>query len=524
MAIIRILSRIMARRSSYLADALLLLVLAAAVRLPYLQTVPRYTDEVKEVVWGLRIYWGEHLPLAAHNGYSGPIWNYLLAGLFAAFGPAPGLPRATMFVIGCATVVATYALGRALGGRTAGWVAGLLMATSYIPILLNSHVAWSACAVPMLTTGALLACVEARRRDSGAWMVIAGLLVGLGMQAHPVAILIVPGLAVWMASTARGRGMIRSRKTFAAGAAVVLAYANMLAFHAGSRLATVTAAVEKLSDGVPGERSPGAYAAALDAATANLVDMLGARGHVALVPYGLDVGVAVWVGVLIVLGLLVYAASRGATLPLIVTATVVLLVPLFNEAYSFPLGARYLSFLLPLVYAAAGVSAAGLVASWGRRSAAGRGLAVGLVVLAVLAVSTLHLVSLARTYREAAAAGRTNDLVHEILTVAQSESASPGAVVLWSDRIDAKYSGGGHLHRVFAMLLGLAEIPNERIQDDLDGLQSQLSRCRPNCLLILAGHHQAEVARRAHIVRVPLVHAPLDEDGEPYGLFRLETR
>lgn len=524
MAIIRLLSRIMARRSWFLADALLLLVFAAALRLPYLHSVPRYTDEVKEVMWALRIYWGEHLPLAAHNGYSGPIWNYLLAGLFAVFGPAPGMPRATMFVIGCATVVATYALGRAMGGRTAGWLAGLLMATSYVPIFLNSHVAWSACAVPLLTTGALLASVEARRRSSGMLLVIAGLLVGLAMQAHPVGILVVPGLVLWMASSADGRRLIRSRWTLAAGAAALLAYANMLAFHAVSRLETVTTALDKLSDGVPGERSPRAYAFALEAALANLVDMLGARGHVALAPYVFDVRVAVWVGGLAILGLLLYAARRGASLPLIVTATVVVLVPLFNTAYSFPLGARYLSFLLPVVYAAAGVAGAGLVASWGRRSAVGRGLAAGLVVAAVLAVSTLHIGSLARTYREEAAVGRTNDLVHEILTVARTESASSGAVVLWSDRIDAKFSGGGHLHRVFAVLLGLAEVPNERIQDDLDGLETQLSRCRPDCLLILAGHHQTEVALRAPIVRVPLTHAPLDEDGEPYGLYRLGTR
>ena len=67
--------------------------LALLLRWPYLQDVPRYTDELQEILWSLDIARGQMLPLTAVDSYYGPLWSYLLAGLFALFGPSPYLPR-----------------------------------------------------------------------------------------------------------------------------------------------------------------------------------------------------------------------------------------------------------------------------------------------------------------------------------------------------------------------------------------------------------------------------------------------
>src|SRR6185436_2477663 len=56
-----------------------LLLAALLVRLPYLQQVPRFTDELQEVLWALAIYRGEIRPLTAVDSYYGPVWSYLLA-------------------------------------------------------------------------------------------------------------------------------------------------------------------------------------------------------------------------------------------------------------------------------------------------------------------------------------------------------------------------------------------------------------------------------------------------------------
>ncbi|MCW5853911.1 MAG: hypothetical protein KIT87_27845, partial [Anaerolineae bacterium] len=83
-----------------LALSLGLFGLALAVRLPYLQLVPAIVDEGTEVLWGLDIALGRHLPLTSFSVYIGPVSAYLLAGLFHLFGVQASLPRLMMAVFG----------------------------------------------------------------------------------------------------------------------------------------------------------------------------------------------------------------------------------------------------------------------------------------------------------------------------------------------------------------------------------------------------------------------------------------
>jgi len=73
-----------AQRSLLLDAAIILCVflLALALRLPYLQDVPRYTDETDEIDLALRIARGEIFPMTNVVGYLGAFYNYLLAGAF----------------------------------------------------------------------------------------------------------------------------------------------------------------------------------------------------------------------------------------------------------------------------------------------------------------------------------------------------------------------------------------------------------------------------------------------------------
>src|SRR5262245_8149117 len=78
--------------------------LALLLRWPLLQEVPRYTDELQEILWSLDIARGQGLPLTAVDSYYGPLWSYLLAALFAILGPSPFLPRIVAAVLGSGAV------------------------------------------------------------------------------------------------------------------------------------------------------------------------------------------------------------------------------------------------------------------------------------------------------------------------------------------------------------------------------------------------------------------------------------
>jgi 4-amino-4-deoxy-L-arabinose transferase-like glycosyltransferase len=506
----------------YWLDAALLAAaaaLAAAVRAPYLRLIPRYTDEVKEVMWAVRIYRGEILPLAGHNGYSGPLWNYILAGLFATIGPSTGLPRIAACVAGCLTVVATYVLARVMADRTAAVVAAALMSCLFIPVYLNSHVAWSVCTAPLFATAALTAFHVGVTRSRGWWVVLTGLLVALTMQAHPLGVLLVPAMVVWGVWRQDGRRLLRTRWPYLGAAAAVAAYANMLWYHASSGGETVSAALAKLSDGIPQSAGGAGFAGALWALLTNLVDLLDARSRYGLHEAGIDPGTLTVAGLLALFGVLAFAARRRSGLPLATVATTAALMPLFNDAYSYPLGGRYLSFLLPVICTGAGLAASAVLHA-ARRRGGTMATTVTLVLTAALSLFAIQQVhALREAYRQERDAGRTNALVLEMARLA-SEASRRGDTVLLSETIEAKFAGGGHLHRVMATLLSLSDVPYTLLDAELQGADAEMDRCRPACVLVLSETHRRALGEHHALAAIPLSSAPLNADGESYGLYR----
>src|SRR5256885_1443843 len=95
-------------RAVEVAAAVGMIAVAALLRWPYLWEIPRFTDELQEVNWSLNIALGQALPLTAVDSYYGPLWSYLLAGLFRLFGPSPYLPRMAALLLGSSLVALTY--------------------------------------------------------------------------------------------------------------------------------------------------------------------------------------------------------------------------------------------------------------------------------------------------------------------------------------------------------------------------------------------------------------------------------
>jgi 4-amino-4-deoxy-L-arabinose transferase-like glycosyltransferase len=129
------------------------------------------------------------------------------------------VPQALM---GVATVALVYDLTRRLWGRTAGFVAGLVLALTPITVAISRHNNPDAL-LALCCAGALWCLVRALQDGRTRWLVLTGVCVGLGFETKMgAALLVVPALAVaWLWFAPRGR-MAALRQLLAGGAAMVV--------------------------------------------------------------------------------------------------------------------------------------------------------------------------------------------------------------------------------------------------------------------------------------------------------------
>jgi 4-amino-4-deoxy-L-arabinose transferase-like glycosyltransferase len=128
-------------------------------------------------------------------------------------------PQALM---GVATVALVYDLTRRLWGRTAGFVAGLVLAVTPISVAISRHNNPDAL-LALCCVGALWCLVRAFQDGRTRWIVLAGVCVGLGFETKMgAALLVVPAIVVaWLWIAPRGR-IAAVRQLLAGGAAMVV--------------------------------------------------------------------------------------------------------------------------------------------------------------------------------------------------------------------------------------------------------------------------------------------------------------
>ncbi len=443
-----------------------LLVVAAAVRLPYLQLVPVVTDEAFEVLSALPILDGEWPIFGPINPTFGPLLTYLLAAGFWLFGPGMDLPRLLFLMLGVLTVGAAYWLGRSMGGRLAGFVAGALLAFCPVHILVNSRVAWSNSASPLLATLAFAALHSAvrrarppvappsprteseaekppeaqgdRYRRGGPLLVLGGLFYGLALQTHVSLIVVAPGLLVWFLARRDAGAWLRRPWPYLAAGAAVLAYGNMLAYHLLS------------GGGGMADFQQHGYAWVSDPSLGiywnNMKTMLQAAGQTlggqvprVQVPGGEIVTLLLLAWYLLAM---ISLARSGEWMPLLVTLSAVLILPYFNERYEGLFSQRYTAFLLPLSFAAMGVAAARAL-EWQRRlpwPATRARLAVGL--LALLLVAAYPVRATMAHYAAETGAGRDNRPMWAMVEFLE-ESLPAGTPLYLSANLQTERGDGG---------------------------------------------------------------------------------
>jgi 4-amino-4-deoxy-L-arabinose transferase-like glycosyltransferase len=458
-----------------------LFVLAIGLRWPYLQDIPRFTDELQEVLWGLSISRGEMLPLTAVDSYYGPLWSYLLAGLFALFGPSPTLPRLMAMLLSAALVPLTYFFARDVAGRWPAFIAAGLLLTSGGHIVINSHTARSNSLTPLLTTGALWLVYRAladrsfdfgagsatRRQADPRLLVPAGLLFGFALQTHLSVIAFLPGVGLYVlwqrlrrskeapdqpSHVSRGNqrllargGILRSPWPYLGLLAAVVGYSNMIIYNLLNDFWSLRHA-SSLHAGYTGGRST-------DAAfyLSNLGNLLQSLSRLLSGTIERPDSPSRFLYVVLAAAGLALLARRGGGLLPLAALSVIAVLPYFNPRYGPILSGRYLVPLLPLAFAAIGC----VVVVTSRKAARWQYTAA----LAGLALVIFPLFPLHHYYQEAAADGRTNQPLYQLVdAVIQARQADE--IVLLDEGLGQEQLGaGGTDLKAFRMLLGTRGIP-----------------------------------------------------------------
>src|SRR5690349_2393361 len=194
-------------------------------------------------LWALDVNgWANEYYTAAVRSMSGS-WNAFLFGTFdasgvltvdkppmalwvqalsvRAFGFHPLAILVPQALMGVATVALTYDLVRRRFGRLAGFAGGLVLALTPITVAISRHNNPDALLV-LCCTAALWALVRGLEDGRTRWLVLSGVMVGLGFEAKmAVALMVVPGIAAaWLWVAPNGR-LAAIRQLLAGGAAMV---------------------------------------------------------------------------------------------------------------------------------------------------------------------------------------------------------------------------------------------------------------------------------------------------------------
>jgi len=413
------------RKLDWLIGGALTLV-GALTRTPYLTLIPAFDDEVMQTVYALSIRPGHFMPLVGNDSYAGAQFSYILAICLRVFGASPAAPRIIALTMGALTVGLTYLLARALGLRWP-WatLAGLLMAANPHHILISSHYAGASYIAPLFSTAFLAALALAVQRKSGMWLVIAGVLLGLTVQATVASMLMVPGVVVWFLAQRTPGGQsrqsgigLRTCWPYVAVAALVLSYAPVIVYNVQNGWVGMFVAGSRSYAWQPNLSLP-TYVQNLWRLTLELCRqasgvLTGDESIRSLL--GAPLVISIWA----IVGI-VCAAWRGISLPLLAVGSQVLIMPWVSNYYWEPAATRFTNHLTPLIVVAMGALAASV---WNRVQArpqssaailrpptrlatpivaAGRATCVLLVAL-----SLWPLIPLFRYYENTAAKGETS--------------------------------------------------------------------------------------------------------------------
>jgi 4-amino-4-deoxy-L-arabinose transferase-like glycosyltransferase len=457
--------------------ALSLTVLGLLTRLPYFMQIPYFEDETLEALYALKVYPGGQFVASTWDNYLGPQSAYLVALGYRLFGLDPIVPRALVVIMGALTVGLTYLLARTLGlNKFGSFVAALILLANPFHILINSHIAWSNSMLAFYITTTLLSMALAIKRDQPRWLLLTGLLGGLALQAHPSLLIMLPGILLWSLIESNGRQFMRTRWPYIGALIAALVYSVVIINNLQVSLYGVAEAQARsyiwqtnptLSTTI---ENFGRLTLQLFRIISGQLE--GPEDFSVLI--GLPLIYAAWL-----IAALIYTARKRLWLPLVIVASVWIIMPVLSNHYGTIITTRLTNHLTPLIAIMLAFAAEASIRLVTQRR-------LKLVASIVLIAAALYpIVPLIGYYQARVAAGKTNDeffgLNDQIKAIDQN---SP--VYLSTSLSDLRLGGSGNVGYVFDYFLGLDQIPHETLPPTqiLERLVTQSQRV----LLILNVH------------------------------------
>jgi 4-amino-4-deoxy-L-arabinose transferase-like glycosyltransferase len=194
-------ARALRRHATEILILLAILAVAAAFRLPYLDSLPGniHNDEASVGLQARQDVSPAAPPLLSLGWSQLPQWGYVYAGLFLkAFGNNLWALRLSSVVAGLLSIVVLYLLSRELFNRRVAALAAAFMAVAHV------HVHWSRMGIHcihavLVVELALWLAVRAMRTNRVIYYVLAGLALTVSFQVYfgaRIAFLLLPVLAV----------------------------------------------------------------------------------------------------------------------------------------------------------------------------------------------------------------------------------------------------------------------------------------------------------------------------------------
>jgi 4-amino-4-deoxy-L-arabinose transferase-like glycosyltransferase len=503
------------RIASFAPDAIALAALiagAAAARYPNLWTVPRFRDETFNALRSLAIYRGQLAPLTDVELYMGSFFNYVVAAAFFVLGPSIYVARLVVTGFGVATVAATYALGREVGGRWVGLIAALFLLTNGIHIAAMGHVGFSANIMPFFTTVGLWLLHRALVRASGRTLAVAGFFFGMGLHTHPIAVGFLPGALGWFLW--KGWRWLRTPWPYAAALLFLLAYSPMIAYNiqtGGQSVRHATYTANERPDYArnrPTTLTPEVYLDRQGDYWLMSYQTLGGAldGRDGAADYLRDPFLLATAG--LALAGMAWAAWRGYSLPLWLVASFSLILPIFNASHYDVVGdGRYVAPALPLVYASMGLLVVDAARATRRRLADPRvaGIAVAALAAGVGLLVLTPLLSLSRYYAQASRSEPTNASLIRAMDEVKA-SRQNGEVVLLDDNLnDRKVEHASpwdeaSTFRIFRFIMEFDQIAYEVVEVNETTLAERVASGRPSIVILAAGQDGKDTANLTRLI------------------------
>jgi hypothetical protein len=173
------------------------LVIAAATRLPGLELRAEFDgDQGHDVLTLLRFTRDGVFPLlgpptSIGDFHHGAFYYLLLAPVAALSNSDPTAVVTAIALMGIAAVGVTWWLARAIGGRLAGLIAGVLLALSPAGIDESTFI-WNPNPIPLFAALALAAAWRGRQTGHARWWVLALASAGVVFQLHVLGVVFLP--------------------------------------------------------------------------------------------------------------------------------------------------------------------------------------------------------------------------------------------------------------------------------------------------------------------------------------------